>query len=75
MANRVLKCCKADVGHGQERVEPGLRTRLRVKQHPMPANVRQLIARHCKRNSLAGIGQRWLGMERATGIENTAGTR
>jgi hypothetical protein len=21
MANRVLKCCKADVGHGQERVD------------------------------------------------------
>src|ERR1700744_1883579 len=38
----------------------------------MPAKVRQLIARHCKRNSLAGIGRRWLEVERAMGIEPTA---
>ena len=38
----------------------------------MPANVHQLIARQCGRNALAGVGQRWLEVERAMGIENTA---
>jgi hypothetical protein len=46
---------------------------LRVKPEPMPANVRQLTTRRCKRISLAGIGQRWLEVERAMGIEYTAG--
>jgi len=32
-------------------------------------NARQLIVRHCKRNSLADIGQQWLEVERAMGIE------
>ena len=37
----------------------------------MPAIVRHPIERHCKRNSLAGIGQRWREVERAMGIEPT----
>jgi hypothetical protein len=41
----------------------------------MPANVRQLIARQCKRNSLAGIGQHWQEVERVMGIEYIAGVR
>jgi hypothetical protein len=45
---------------------------LRVKPELMPANVRQLITRHCKRISRASIAQRWLEVERAIGIENTA---
>jgi AbrB family looped-hinge helix DNA binding protein len=36
----------------------------------MPANVRQLITRHCRRILLAGIGQRWLEVERVMGIEH-----
>jgi hypothetical protein len=46
---------------------------LRVKPEPIPANVRQLTSPPCNLISLAGIGQRWLEVERAMGIEYTAG--
>jgi hypothetical protein len=35
---------------------PVIRTRLRVKPQPTPANVRELIARHCNRQI---IGSHW----------------
>jgi hypothetical protein len=44
-----------------------------VTRADAPANDRQVIAAHDKWNSLAALGQRWPGMERVMGIENTAG--
>ena len=51
---------------------PVIWTRLSVKPQPTPANTGQQLSAAARRAPLAVIGRRWLGMERAMGIELTA---
>jgi hypothetical protein len=54
----------------QFRISSGHPTKLRAKPRPMPANVFERTAPHAVGRC---IGWRWRGVERAMGIENTAG--
>jgi hypothetical protein len=75
----VVNCLNAiaipDTGRSAESASgqpPVIRTRLRVKPRPTPANAGQLLRTATRGDPLAVIGQRWLEVERAMGIENTA---